>query len=138
MAAAFNKFQSFVEILGLGDHHLDAAGDTFKCYLTNNVPDTAADNNKADLATATEEHGYTAEDVQNDYTETAGTGTMTCVDITITAAGGTVGPFQYVPMYNDTHASDALVCWWDYGSEITLADGESFTIDFGASTLSIA
>ena len=138
MAASFNKFESFVLVLGTGDHHLEAEGDMFKSYLTNNAPSASADNNKADLVGATEEHGYTAEDVQNDYTETAGTGTMTCVDITITAAGGTVGPFRYVVMYNDTHASDALVCWWDYGSSITLQDGESFTIDFAASTLTIA
>jgi len=62
---------------------------------------------------------------------------MTCVDVTVTATG-TVGPFQYVVLYNDTHASDALALWWDYGSAITLANGETFKADFAASTLTIA
>lgn len=139
--ASFNKFQQFVEDLGKGVHQLHAAGHTLKVYLSNTTPDTAADAVKADLAEITNENGYTAPvDIQNDYTETTGTGTMTGVDVTITASGGTVGPFRYVVLYNDTPTSpaDPLVAWWDYGTSITLADGESFTVDFGASVLTLA
>lgn len=96
---------------------------------------------KADLAEITNENGYTApEDVTNTYSEASGTGTLAGTDITITASGGTVGPFQYVVLYNDTPTSpaDPLIAWWDYGSAITLQDGESFTIDFGASIATIA
>jgi hypothetical protein len=28
--------------------------------------------------------------------------------------------------------------WWDYGSSITLNDTETFTVDFGASILTLA
>jgi hypothetical protein len=110
-----------------------------KAYLTNAAPSASADSVKADLAEITNENGYTAPvDIQNGYTETSGTGTLTGVDITITASGGTVGPFRYVVIYNDTHASDGLVCWHDYGSAITLQSGEEFVIDFGANLFTIA
>jgi len=138
--AAYNKFQDFVEQLGKGVHQLHAAGHTLMIYLTNNTPSASTHAVKADLAGITEQNGYAAADVQNDYTETGGTGTMTAVDKTWTASGGSFGPFRYVPMFNDTPVSpaDPLISWWDYGSAITVNDGESFTVDFGASVLTIA
>ena len=138
---AFNKFEDFVLQLGKGIHQLHAAGHVLECYLSNAAPSASADSVKADLAEITNENGYTApEDTQNDYTETSGTGTLTAVDIVITASGGTVGPFQYVVLQNTTPTSplDPLIGWWDYGSAVTLQDGETFTIDFGASVLTIA
>jgi hypothetical protein len=135
--AAFNEFEDFVHSLGLGEHNLHT--DTLKVYLSNATPSASADVDKTDLAEITNENGYTApEDITNTYTEANGTGTLAAVDVAITASGGTVGPFQYAVIYNDTHASDALVGWYDYGSEVTLQDGESFTVDFGASLLTIA
>jgi len=138
--AAYNKFHDFVEQLGKGVHQLHAAGHTLMVYLTNDTPDASLDAVKADLAGITEQNGYAPADVQNDYTETGGTGTMTAVDKTWTASGGSFGPFRYVPMYNDTPISpaDPLISWWDYGSAITINAGESFTVDFGASVLTIA
>jgi len=98
----------------------------------------SADDNKADIAEITNENGYTAPiDIENTYSEAAGVGTLAGTDKTVTASGGTVGPFQYVVLYNDTHASDGLIGWWDYGSAITLQAGESFTTDFGASILTL-
>ena len=64
---------------------------------------------------------------------------VTFVDIQIVASGGTIGPFQFVVMFNETSASpaDALIAWWDYGSEISCSEGETFTIDFDTSILTI-
>lgn len=138
--AGYNKFQDFAEQIGKGIHQLHAAGHTLKLYLSNATPDAAADAVKADLAEIGAGSGYTAggEDTQNDYTESAGTGTLTAVDITWTASGGTIGPFRYAVLYNDTAASDNLIAWWDYASSITLQDGESFKADFGASVFTLA
>jgi hypothetical protein len=133
MAVAYNKFEGFVNYLGLGDMHLDS--DTFNVYVTNNAPSASADDVRADLAGATEENGYAAADITNTWGEASGTGTMGATDVVITAAGGAVGPFQYIVIYNDTHASDALMCWWDYGSAVTLQAGETFTIDFVDNTV---
>jgi hypothetical protein len=139
--AAYNKFQNFVEDLAKGVHQLHAAGHVLKIYLSNTTPDAAADAVKGDLAEITNENGYTAPiDIENDYSESGGTGTLVGTDKTITAAGGTVGPFRYVPLYNDTPAGpvDPLIAWWDYGSGLTLQNGESFTYDVGASIFTLA
>ena len=136
--ATYNKFQGFVGYLGLAAINLNT--DTFNVYLSNAAPSASADDVKADLAEITNEGGYTAPvDIQNGYTETTGTGTMTAVDVVVTATGP-VGPFQYVVIYDDTVASpvvDPLMCWFDYGTPLTLANGETFTIDFGASLMTL-
>lgn len=140
--AAFNKINQFVEDLGKGVHQLHAAGHTLKVYLSNAVPSASLDLVKADLAEISAGNGYTAggEDVQNDATESGGTLTVTGVDVTWTAGGGSIGPFQYVVLYNDTPTSpaDPLIGWWDYASALTLNAGESFTADFGASLFTVA
>lgn len=138
--ATYNKFQVFVEDWANKVHDLFGVNDTLKVYLSNAVPSASLDAVKADLAEITNQNGYTAPvDIQNDGTRAGGTLTVIAVDLTITASGGTVGPFQYVAIYNDTPTSpvDPLICWFDYGSPITLADGESFTIDFGASLFTL-
>jgi hypothetical protein len=137
--ATFNKFSQFVEDLGSGVHNFTAAGHTLKVYLTNATPSASGDAIKTDLAEITNQNGYTAPvDIQNDMTETGGTATVTAVDVVITASGA-VGPFQYAVIYNDTPSSplDPLIGWYDYGSAVTLANGEAFTVNFGASLLTI-
>lgn len=137
--ATYNKFECFAGDVGAKVHDLRAAGDTLKVYLTNAAPSAADDSVKADLAEITAENGYTAggADAQNDYTETAGKGTLVCQDVTFTASGGTIGPFRYAVLYNDTAANDPLIAWWDYGSAVTLAAGESFKVDFGVKTFDL-
>ena len=135
--AAYQKFQQFVEDLVKKVH--DCNADTFKVYLSNAVPSASADAVKADLAEIAGGNGYTAggHDTTNTATETGGTATVAAVDVVITAAGGSIGPFQYVVLYNDTPSSplDPLIAWWDYGSALTLLDTETFTIDFGSNSL---
>jgi len=134
--ADFNKFNNFVEELAKGLHHLNAAGDVVKVYRTHNAPSAADDAVLTDLAGITEENGYAAADIQNDVSEASGTASVTGTDVEWTATGA-VGPFRYAVLYNDTHASDALIGWWDYGSSISLANGEKFKVDFGASIFTI-
>lgn len=135
--ASYVKFQDFVEALGLGEH--DLSTDTLKVYLSNAAPSASDDADKADLAEITNENGYAAPvDIQNTWSESGGTGTLAATDVVITASGGTVGPFRYAVVYNDDHTSDGLVCYWDYGSEVTLQSGETFTVDFGASVFTLA
>lgn len=137
--ATFNKFNDFMKQLGKGVHQLHAAGHTLKVMLTNEAP-VATDTVKGDMTETTNENGYAPADVQNDYSEASGTGTLTGVDVTWTASGGSFGPFRYAVLYNDSVADPVkpLIGWWDYGSSITVPAGEDFTVDFGASILTIA
>jgi hypothetical protein len=137
--AAGVKFRAFVTHKAAGVHAnaLNADTDTLKVYLTNTTPDVDADLGKADLAEIAGGNGYTAggADVQNAASTVAGVISVVGTDVTWTASGGGIGPFRYVVLYNDTPTSpaDPLIQYWDYGSSITLAAGESFTTDFGSS-----
>lgn len=134
--ATYNKFQDFVEQLGLGVHNLNT--HTFKVYLSNEQP-LVTDTVKANIADITSENGYPAggTDIQNVWSEAAGTGTFAGTDVVFTASGGSFGPFQFAVIYNDTAASDELLCWWDYGSAISCNDTETFTVDFAAAIFTI-
>ena len=69
--------------------------------------------------------------------QSSGTYSLVLTDLTLTASGGTVGPFRYVGIYDDDATSDELICFYDYGSEITLQAGETFKYDFGATTITL-
>ncbi len=132
--AAFNKFETFMADVGLKVHDLNA--DLLKVYLTNVAPSASANTIKADLAEIGAGSGYTAggDDTQNTFSKVGGTGECVGVDVNFVASGGSIGPFRYVVLYNDTPTSpvDPLIGWWDYGSALTLNDGESLLTDFGA------
>ena len=132
--AAFNKFNQFVQDLAEKVHNLSA--DQVEVYLSNATPDAALDAVKADLAEIATGNGYTGpQDTQNTGAEAAGTYTLTGTKNVITAAGGSIGPFRYVVLMNTTPAAplDPLIGWWDYGSALTLLDGESFSVKYNSS-----
>lgn len=137
--ASFNKYENFVEDLGKGVHQLHAAGHTLKVYLSNSAP-TATDTVKPGTATEIASgNGYTTggEDTQNDYSETGGIGTCVGTDIVWTCSSAPMATFRYAILYNSS-ASNALIGWWDYGvGGVSLAVGETFTLDFGASMFTI-
>jgi len=128
--AAFNKFNSFVEALAEKKHDLGA--DTLKVMLTNAAP-VATNAVKADLTEISAGNGYTAGGNTASVTssaQTSGTYKLVLGDpATWTASGGSIGPFRYAVLYNDTAASDELIGWC-----ITLAAGESFAVDFDPTT----
>lgn len=130
--AAFNKFQSFVEALAEKVHNLGA--DSLKVMLTNTAP-VAANSVKANLTDISAGNGYTAGGTAatiSSSAQTSGTYKLVLADVVFTASGGSIGPFRYAVLYNDTATNDELIGWWDYGSAITLASGETFTVDFDA------
>jgi hypothetical protein len=135
---AYNKFYQFVEDLGVGVHNLADAGDVVEVYLSNAAPSASADAVKADLAEISIENGYDGgADISNDYSQSAGVATLTGSDKTWTATAGGFGPLQYAAMFNETATNDPLIAWWDYGSAVTPAAAETFTVDFGASIFTL-
>jgi hypothetical protein len=138
--ATYNKFQDFVEQLATGTYNFTAGGDVIAVYLSNELP-LATDTQYSDILEITNQNGYTAPvDVQNTLSEAAGTATVQGVSLSITASGGTVGPFQYVILKKGTTqvGTDPLIAWWDRGSGLTLQDGESFDILFDGAAVGIA
>lgn len=139
--ATFNKFNSFVEALAEKVHNLGS--DTLKVMLTNTAP-VATNTIKANLTEISAGNGYTAGGNTATVTsssQTSGTYKLVLGDPTTwTASGGSIGPFRYAVLYNDTATNDELIGWWDYGSSVTLAAGESFSVDFdpGTGVLTIA
>jgi hypothetical protein len=130
--ASFNKFNAFVADVGLAKHNLGS--DTLKVLLTNTAP-VATNAVKADLTEISEGNGYTAGGASvpsNAYSQTSGTATLSGNQVVITASGGSIGPFRYAVLYNSTPVAGPLIGWWDYGSSITLASGETLTVQFNS------
>lgn len=135
--ATFNKFNAFVENLAEKVHNL--GGDTLKVALTNSAP-SASNSTLSDITEITYTYCSARTITISSSSQTSGTYSLVATDLTLTASGGSVGPFRYVVVYNDTPTSpaDPLIGYYDYGSSITLADTETFLIDFGSSLLTLA
>ncbi len=133
--AAFNKFHALVEALAEKKH--DLATDVLKVLLTNVAP-VATNAVKADLTEIAAGAGYTAGGntaTVSSSSQTGGLYKLVLADPpTWTATGGSLGPFRYAALYNSSTAAGDLIGWWDYGSSITLQAGETFQVDFDAST----
>jgi hypothetical protein len=129
--AIYNKFNQFVQDLAEKVHNLST--DQLEVYLSNALPDPAADLVKTDLAEIATGSGYTGPvDTQNTGAEASGTYTLTGTKVVITATGA-MAAFRYVVLFNTTPATDPLIGFWDYGSSLSLQNGETFSIKFNNS-----
>ncbi len=129
--AVYNKIQQFVEDAMHKVH--DFSADALEVALTNAAnPPVATNEILANLTVI----AYTNLSSRVITTSTSGhtTGTYDLVlnDLTLSASGGAVAGFRYIVVFNQATVAptDALICWFDYGSDLVLADGESLTIDF--------
>ena len=131
--ATYNKIEIFVEDLAEAIHDLDT--DQLTVALTTNAQaPVTTDNVLADIT----EISYTnlsARDITlTSSAHTTGTYKIVMTDLVLTATGA-VATFRHVAIYNDgtTGKVNPLIMWYDHGSDVTLANGETFTIDFDAS-----
>jgi flagellar capping protein FliD len=132
--ATQNKFQDFAEQLEKGVHNF--ASHVFKVALTNAAPN-ATDTILANITQIANGNGYTTGGTATTVTTAEASGTMTVQGTAVVfTATGSMGPFRYAVLYNDTATSpaDALISWADYGSSVTMASTETFTVTFGGAS----
>ena len=133
--ASYQKFNQTVADVNNKVHNMGA--DTLKFMLTNTAP-IATNSVKANLTEISAGNGYAAGGTVvgiTSSTQTSGTYSLVpTADVVFTASGGSIGPFRYVVLYNDTPTSplDPLISFYDRGSSLTLADTETFTLDVQA------
>lgn len=128
--ATFNLFNSFKEELAEAGHNLGA--DTIRIALSNTAP-VATNTVLANITQITANGGYTPlQATISSSAQTSGTYKLVLADVTFTASGAAFDAFRYYVMYNDTSVGDKLMGWYDYGSSITIASGESSVVDFDA------
>lgn len=136
--ATFNKVNDFVKN---AVHNMDLETDQIVVALSNVAPSSetlnpTADNNGV-LANVTQV-SYANLSSRNVTTtssnQAGGVYKLVLADLTLTSSGGATGPFRYVYLFNDTVTTpaDPLIGYYDYGSSLTLNDGDSLTIDFSA------
>ena len=128
--AGFNKFNQFVEDVGKKVHKLDTDTITVALTAAANAP-VATNETLANLTQIAYTNLSTRVVTTTSYEQTSGTAKLVLVDLVLTASGD-VATFRYVALYNDTPTSpaDPLIGWYDYGSDVTLHNGETFTVDF--------
>lgn len=139
--ASYVKYENFVQVLMNKEVDLFGTNETVNAVIHTDAPVVATDTTVANLTQITGT-GYSAGDIQNDATRSGGTVTMTGVDFVWTAgAADWTATARYVSIYDDTPTTptaDPLIAYWDYGATFAVGNGETFTLDFGASVLSLA
>lgn len=137
--ASFNKVNDFV---ANAVENMDLESDQLAVALSNTAPGSESSNPTADgngiLGNVTQ-ISYSNLSSRNLTTTSSGQSSgvykLVLADLTLTASGGSVAAFRYIYLYNDTVTSpaDPLIGYYDYGSSVTLNDGDTFTLDFSPS-----
>ena len=132
--ATANKFNDFVNQLGLGKHVFNT--HQYNIMLTNTAP-VATNSVKADLTEITTGNGYSADGstASATWASASGTGTLTGTAVVFTANPAAMATFRYAVLLNVTQTTPLkpLVIWWDNGTGVTLNPGDTFTVKFNNS-----
>jgi hypothetical protein len=128
--ATLNKVDSFVE--NLAEQKINLGGTGLTVALTNTAH-TATWDELADLTQIDYTYCSSRVITVSSSAQTSGTYKLVLTDLVLTASGGAIGPFRYVYIYDDASTGDKLIGYYDYGSAITVTDGNTFTIDWDGS-----
>jgi len=123
--ATFNKYNSGAEALVEG---INAQTDTWRIILSNTAPDVT-DVSQAAAAELTTAGGYTVNGntcAVISSTQSGGVYTLVLDDPAAWIGSGAGFTARYAILWDQT--ADRLIAWWDYGSSVLVASGESFTV----------
>lgn len=133
----FVDYDCFVEDLAEKVHNLGS--DTLKIALTNSAPNVATHDELADITELGAGNGYTSGGETVTISSSSQTGGAYALvgsgTVVWTASGGAIGPFRYLVFYNDTATNDELIGYYDYGSALTLNDGDDLTVSVAVNLL---
>lgn len=128
--AAYNKFNIFVSDLAQKVHNLHS--DTLKVMLTDTAP-VATNTIKSNITEISTGNGYsTGGNVATlvSDVDTSGTYKLILAQVSFTASGGSIAQFRYAVLYNSTPTNGNLIAWFDFGAEVNLTNGNTFTVAF--------
>jgi hypothetical protein len=117
--ATYNKFNAWAETMV---EAANLASDQFVIALTNSAP-IASNSVLADITQISYTNLSSRNVTTTSASQTGGTFTLVLADLVMTASGS-VGPFRYVVLY--------------YGSSITMANAETFTVDFTGAAITLS
>ena len=134
------KFYSFSTDLTNAKH--DFSSHEFKVMLTlgdggvAGVPPALTCTAKANITEIAALGGYVAGGVIVTISKNNASGVekLIATDATWTAVGVAIPTFRYLVLYNNSQTTPAkpVVCYWDYGSNVSLAVSQIFTLDMDA------
>jgi len=131
--ASFNKFNLFTQDVCQGVHNFKSGGATYKVMLTNTAP-VATNHLYGDISgnEVANGGGYTTGGASSAMSDSSASGIekVLATNVTWTGSGGGMGPFRYAVIYLSSDSNKELVCWFDYGSSISLNSGDTFTVSF--------
>lgn len=132
--ATYNKINQFTQDLCQLVHNFTTStGHTFKVVLSNTAV-VATNSTLSAITQIANGNGYTTGGTTTTQTcsTSSGTAKVVMTDVVFTASGGSIASLRYAVLYNDTPTSpaDPTIAWWDYGSSVAPATGETFTVDF--------
>lgn len=125
--STFTKYNKFV--LNLNQKVFNFGTDTLKVALTNTAPTPSTDNQLSNVTEISYTFCSARTLTTSSSSQTSGTYKLVVADLVLTATG-TVGPFRYIIVYDDTATNKELVAYFDYGASITLQNGDTLTLDF--------
>lgn len=124
--ASYNKFNVFVADLANKVHNLGS--DTLVIALTDSVP-VATNTVIANITQISYTNLSSRNITVTSSAQVSGTYSLIANQLVLSATGS-VAQFRYVVLYNSTTPSGSLIAWYDYGSELNLLSGDSFTVGF--------
>jgi hypothetical protein len=124
--ATYVKFEPFVE--NLAEKVFNLGADTLTVALSATVP-TVSWGTLSQVSQISYTNLSARAITTGSSAQTSGTYKLVMTDLVLTASGA-VATFRYVVIYDDTATSDELICYFDHGSNVTLANAETYTLDF--------
>lgn len=129
--ATLTKFYCFPKDVAEKVHNLSS--DTLKVMLTNTAPERTV-TVKSGITEITPGNGYTTGGFTLTVTSAAqssGIYKLVVQDYTLSASsGGAISDWRYAVVYNSTTSNGNVIGFYDKGSTVSLAAGESVVFDF--------